>query len=328
MNRLILFLLTFFTPIGFNYMYLGQRKKGILFIIFFIFIIGNLLTGIVYGLINPLIILIIFSLFIAIDIVSFYDCLSVRKKLKHGLIVENNLDSIILFLKNNIGYVIVFASSIIAIYSINDIEFDNILYTTIIPRFIKGSLIFQLIFMIGKVFIYISNNEDNKIYDEIALQKANREASNKLHKTIEDKNAVEILKVGYTNLDTIHELSLLLRNANISKYITEIESTTIKILNFIEKYPHKAKNTKKFIDYYLPTTVNLINNYYHLYSQNLSGKNIHEGLVKIEKAIINIEQAFKAQLDSLFEDKTIDIVSEINVLSSILKTDGLVEDTN
>lgn len=121
----------------------------------------------------------------------------------------------------------------------------------------------------------------------------------------------------------ISQIGTNLKNTNIGSQVFYIESTLNKILDFITKYPNKARTLRTFMDYYLPTTIKLLENYEHLNSQGLSGENIDEALKKIENVMNVMTEAFTKQLDSLFEDKTLDISSEVSVLKDILKREGL-----
>lgn len=321
MNRLIIFVLTFFTPTGFNYMYLGQKKKGILFLMLFFVASGAIATSIFNGWLNHFL---AFGLILATNVVVLYDCLSTRKKLKHKLKVSDSLDGVIAFLKQNALYVILIGATIISITVVSEIEFEVYILNLIAIRVAAGLLIVEIIFMIVKSFVYVADKDNSKVYEEIAMQKANRESSAKIQKTLKDENAIKLLKDGYTQLDMINELERSLESTSISRHISEISKTITKILNFVEEHPDKARQLKKFMDYYLPTTVKLINNYSQ-YKQNPNGKNVEQGLSKIETIMSTVEKAFKSQLDNLFEDKTLDLVSEINVLDTMLKTEGLVE---
>ena len=321
MNRFILFISTFFMPTGFNYMYLGQKKKGILFLMLFCVAAGIVATSIINGLLNHFLAI---GILVATNIVVFYDCLATRKRLKHKLKVSDSLDGVLKFLKRNIFYILLMVATTIAIRTISQIEFESYILNLIAFEIATNLLIALVIFMIVKAFIFVADKDDSKLYEEIAIQKANRESSAKIQKTIKDENTIKLLKEGYSQLDAIIELGRSLEDTSIYKHISEISKTTTKILNFVEEHPDRARDLKKFMDYYLPTTAKLITNYSQ-YKQNPNGKNVEQGVLKIENIMSNVEKAFKSQLDNLFEDKTLDLVSEINVLDTMLKTEGLVD---
>ncbi|MCL1995909.1 MAG: 5-bromo-4-chloroindolyl phosphate hydrolysis family protein [Defluviitaleaceae bacterium] len=117
-----------------------------------------------------------------------------------------------------------------------------------------------------------------------------------------------------------------LKDSTICPQLTELSETTNKIIEFVEKYPHKSRNINKFVDYYLPTTNKLLDNYKHLKEQGRSGENINKATEKIEELLEVLQKAYNNQLDSLFEDKALDIDAEVSVLKSILEKEGLLNE--
>jgi 5-bromo-4-chloroindolyl phosphate hydrolysis protein len=82
------------------------------------------------------------------------------------------------------------------------------------------------------------------------------------------------------------------------------------------------------MDYYLPTTVSLVENYMVLKNQGIKGENITSSLEKIEGIMETIVKAFKTQLDNLFQDKAMDIATEVNVMKRLIESEGLTDTIN
>lgn len=206
--------------------------------------------------------------------------------------------------------------SVIPIYAIGIIW---VIYSLIFSMYTIGNLITaSIICLIG--YVVISNIiPDKTIMVEKIITPVN--TGNEL--------ANQYINNGYKSAKEISKISKKLKNTNIASQVLYIESTLNKILDFITKYPDKARTLRTFMDYYLPTTIKLLNNYEHLNSQGLSGENIDVALNKIDNVMHVMTEAFTKQLDSLFEDKTLDILAEVSVLKDILKREGLTSsDTN
>lgn len=77
------------------------------------------------------------------------------------------------------------------------------------------------------------------------------------------------------------------------------------------------------MNYYLPTTLKLLNSYDKLSRQRVKGENIQKTMFEIEGMMETIAGAFEKQLDSLFDDDALDIAADISVMESILKQEGL-----
>lgn len=114
-----------------------------------------------------------------------------------------------------------------------------------------------------------------------------------------------------------------IRVASIKMKIDEIMDITGKIFADVKEDPADYPQVKRFANYYLPTTLKLLNTYDRLCMQEVSGQNITETMKRIENALDTTIQAYKKQLDALFENQAIDIDTDITVMESMLKKNGL-----
>ena len=80
------------------------------------------------------------------------------------------------------------------------------------------------------------------------------------------------------------------------------------------------------MDYYLPTTMKLLEAYEELDVQPVQGENIISSKKEIEDTIDTLNIAFEKLLDSLFQDTAWDVSSDISVLHTMLAQEGLTED--
>ncbi|MCL1935852.1 MAG: 5-bromo-4-chloroindolyl phosphate hydrolysis family protein [Defluviitaleaceae bacterium] len=141
------------------------------------------------------------------------------------------------------------------------------------------------------------------------------------------KNDIEVIL--YTNLTELAILKEKLKSLNNTTVvylgITDIYDISIKIYDFIKEHPEKSNEIRGFVDYYLPTTIKLIDSYIHLVNQGSTGENITNSKAKIENLLQILKISYEKQLDSLFEAKFLDISAEIGVIKNLLKEDGLFE---
>ena len=80
------------------------------------------------------------------------------------------------------------------------------------------------------------------------------------------------------------------------------------------------------MEYYLPTTIKLLDAYEQLDSQPVQGENIISSKREIEKTIDTLNTAFEKLLDDLFQDTAWDVSSDISVLQMMLAREGLTDD--
>ena len=104
-------------------------------------------------------------------------------------------------------------------------------------------------------------------------------------------------------------------NEELRIELNEINDTTTKIIETIEKNPDKEKKLKNFFDYYLPVTVKLLDRYDEIENQRLNSKDSKKFNENTLKTIKEINSVFKQFLNSLYEDDMTDANVEIKVLN-------------
>ena len=91
----------------------------------------------------------------------------------------------------------------------------------------------------------------------------------------------------------------------------------------MQEHPEKLPDIRKLMNYYLPTTLKLLDAYEEFDSQPVQGENIKTAKQQIEQTLDTINIAFENLLDKLFTDEVLDVSSDISVLETMLKQEGL-----
>ena len=112
----------------------------------------------------------------------------------------------------------------------------------------------------------------------------------------------------------------------ISAKIYRIEMLTDKIFDRVERNPRSVSDIQKLMEYYLPTTVKLLEAYAQMDAQPAGGENIYAAKREIEETLDTLNAAFEKLLDSLFQETAWDVSSDISVLNTMLAQEGLKED--
>ena len=112
----------------------------------------------------------------------------------------------------------------------------------------------------------------------------------------------------------------------ISAQIVRLQQLTGKIFAQVEQNPEKLPQIRKFINYYLPTTLKILNAYDRMGEQGVSGENITSTMQKVEGMMSTIITAFEKQLDSLFGSEAMDISTDMVVLENMMAREGLTDD--
>ncbi|MCI8527180.1 MAG: hypothetical protein HFF17_15010 [Oscillospiraceae bacterium] len=143
-----------------------------------------------------------------------------------------------------------------------------------------------------------------------------------------DKQLDEAIAAGRKQIADIRRLNGLIPDAQVTRTLSDIEETTRKILGQLERDKSQVKRCRQFLDYYLPTTIQLLEQYVKLQDQGVRAGNIDEAMGKIEKTLTTIQGAFRKQLDALFAQDVVDITADITVMEQLLRAQGLTQEEN
>ena len=111
---------------------------------------------------------------------------------------------------------------------------------------------------------------------------------------------------GDAAIKAMRALNDSIQDETISGQIDRLEEVSGKIFDHVKAHPEKLPQIRKFMSYYLPTTLKLLRSYDELSRQGVSGQNITGTMEKVEGMMATIVLAFEKQLDSLFGDQAMD----------------------
>jgi len=124
-------------------------------------------------------------------------------------------------------------------------------------------------------------------------------------------------------LREIRELNDAIADEEVSDKIYKIEDITAKIFKLVKEKPEKEEEIRTLMSYYLPTTLKLLRSYALFEKQGIKGENIDSARSDINRILDTLVQGFSQQLDKMFRADALDISTDIEVLESMMKKDGL-----
>ncbi len=124
-------------------------------------------------------------------------------------------------------------------------------------------------------------------------------------------------------ISELRRLNDAIPDEKISAQIDHLEEVTGNILDHVIEKPEKQPQISRFLDYFLPTTIKLLNAYDRMDSAGISGSNIDATKVKVEQMLDTLCSAFDKQLDALFGEEALDISTDITVMENLLAQEGL-----
>ena len=135
-----------------------------------------------------------------------------------------------------------------------------------------------------------------------------------------------IISDGKLAMKEMGRLYQSIKDPAVRKKINELMRISDKIVQDAIQDPADVPQIRKFLDYYLPTTIKLLNAYDRMVDQGIEGKNLSKSISSIEDMLDSSIEAFKKQLDSLFENQALDIETDISVMNQMLAREGLTGD--
>ena len=133
----------------------------------------------------------------------------------------------------------------------------------------------------------------------------------------------KMIRDGALAVEEMKRLDENIEDEKISQAIRKLERTSQAIFQQVREAPEKLPQIRKFMDYYLPTTLKLLNAYDRMSSVGVGGENIDSTKERVEAIMDTIVAAFDKQLDGLFGAEALDVSADITVLETMLAREGL-----
>lgn len=178
----------------------------------------------------------------------------------------------------------------------------------------------------------IVSHDTYREYEELEKQRLeqqkselikSREEADKNKNIVKNEVLQKVMEKGQEYIRKIRACNDAIPGEEISGKISHMEMLVQKIFDRVSEDPESLEDIDKMMEYYLPTTVKLLEAYQSLIEQPVQGANIQSSKMEIEQTLDTLNVAFEKLLDSLFEDVAWDVSSDISVLHTMLAQEGL-----
>lgn len=143
-----------------------------------------------------------------------------------------------------------------------------------------------------------------------------------------DQELVNAYQEGKSYLDEISKINKEISESEIAVKISHMEVVIRRIFKQVQAHPEQLEEIRRFMEYYLPTTLKLVTAYSEFDAQPVQGENITRAKCEIKETLDTINEAFERLLDSLFESAALDISTDISVMNTMLAQEGLTGDAD
>ena len=139
-------------------------------------------------------------------------------------------------------------------------------------------------------------------------------------------DADAVIAKGQEMLHTIRAENDAITDEVLSGQMDELERLCVQIFTTVAEKPQKAPQIRKFMNYYLPTTLKMLASYLTMNDRGVSVTDMTEARATTIRGMGMVLTACQKQLDNLYKDTLLDVSTDMDVLEQMLKRDGLTDD--
>ena len=140
-----------------------------------------------------------------------------------------------------------------------------------------------------------------------------------------DAAADAVITKGLEMVETIRKENAAIPDPVLSGQMESVCEKCIQIFRSVSEAPAKASQVRKFMNYYLPTTLKMLANYRTMQDRGVSVQDMSAARDTTVRGLNMILTACQKQIDNLHKENLLDISTDIDVLEQMLKRDGYTE---
>ena len=140
-----------------------------------------------------------------------------------------------------------------------------------------------------------------------------------------DQTADQVILTGQDMLATIRKENAAIPDSELSSLMDNLSVKCEQIFRTVSESPSKAPQVRKFMNYYLPTTLKMLANYRTMEQRGVSYGELKEARDTTVHGMNLVLTACQKLIDNLHRDNMLDISTDIDVLEQMLKRDGFTD---
>ncbi len=118
-----------------------------------------------------------------------------------------------------------------------------------------------------------------------------------------------------------------IRDEKVSRDVREIANLTRQIFANVDNADAgKRQMINRFANYYLPTTLKLLDIYADLQRRGIETASVERTRMKIEDSLDDVRAAFRNMFENIMQSTLIDVSSEIMTMENLFRSQGLLDD--
>ena len=170
----------------------------------------------------------------------------------------------------------------------------------------------------------IEREKQEEIARQQAEERRKKEEASKIPLTGNEEADNVILK-GQEMLQTIRDENAMIPDETLSAQMDTLYDKCQQIFRTVSECPSKAPSVRKFMNYYLPTTLKVLANYRTMQERGVSYYEMNQARDSAVRCMNMVLTACQKQIDALHKENMLDISTDIDVMEQMLKRDGYIE---
>lgn len=124
-------------------------------------------------------------------------------------------------------------------------------------------------------------------------------------------------------VEKIRQADAKIADETMSAKIRRMQTAAAAIFREVEEHPEKKPQIQRFMNYYLPTTLKLLDAYARIETQGVTGENMARAKADIERIAETLAAGYEKQLDTLYRAEAVDIAGDVDIIENMMRRDGL-----
>ena len=155
-------------------------------------------------------------------------------------------------------------------------------------------------------------------------ERRRREEASKIPLT-GNQQADNVILKGQEMLNTIREENIVITDETLTAQMNTLSDKCYQIFRTVSDEPAKAPHVRKFMNYYLPTTLKVLANYRLMQQRGVSYQDMSQARDSAVRCMDMVLTACQKQIDALHKENMLDISTDIDVMEQMLKRDGYID---
>lgn len=124
-----------------------------------------------------------------------------------------------------------------------------------------------------------------------------------------------------SDLSRIKSYGDTIKDKEISKGTLDLYEVGNNILEYLKRNPEKITKSRRFFNYYLETSAEIIKKYVEFEKTNITSGEIDRIYDRTKNAVLVLKEGFKKQYVKLVSNEIVDMEADIELLENTLKED-------